>query len=189
MYKYILTIFVFILFLLNLELFYIYLSCFTCIFTTFFLFDGYQIITNTIVFQYKRWRQLNELVSYQYKNAFSIFWYSFILISKAFYLSFLQYMNNSIKKIDKNNYEISYLIDGKMYKMIVKPHKGPACILQVIDENNKDITDEIIPYLGPENDWHGRKFSSKDFKKKSLTFELGNGEERTFEEGEILNVK
>jgi len=47
-----------------------------------------------------------------------------------------------------------------------------AEFLQNIDENNKNITEKIIKCFGRNNDWHGRKFSSKDFKKKSLTFEF-----------------
>lgn len=178
----------FILFLLYFELFYLYLSFGGAIIGTFFFLDGHQIIANTVVSNYRKWRRLNNLVSSQYNNVFTIFWYSFMLINKAFYLSFLQYMNSSIKKVGRNSYEISYLIEGKMYKMIVKPQKGPSRVLQVSDENKEDITELVLPFLGPKNDWHGRKFVSWDFNRKSLTFELGNGEERTFKDEDILDV-
>jgi len=97
-------------------------------------------------------------------------------------------MNSSVKKINKNTYEISYLVNGKMYKMIVTPVKGPAPVLQVSDENEEDVSDMVLPFLGPRNDWHGRVFTSKDFKRRSLTFELGSGEEVTFEEDQKLLI-
>ena len=91
-------------------------------------------------------------------------------------------MNTSVRKLDKKTYEISYVIDRKLYKMIVTPKRGPAPIIQVSDENSTDITDYILPYMGPEYDWHGKLFTPKFFQRKSLTFELMNGEEFTYEE-------
>ena len=155
---------------------------------TFISLDGHKIVKNRIIKSYKDWKQLNNLVSSQYKNVFAICWYSLVMINKALYLSFIQYMNNSVRKLDNKVFEVSYIINGKIYKIWVQPKKGPSLVLQVSDENQEDITDEIIPYLGPCNNWHGRLFSSKDFKKKSLTFELSNGEERTFEDGDSFNL-
>ena len=36
------------------------------------------------------------------------------MVSKFFYLSFVQYMNNSLIKLDKNKYELSYIVNGKL---------------------------------------------------------------------------
>jgi len=178
-----------ILFGLYFEIFYLYLTCGAVIIGTFFFLNGHQIVTHTIVTNYTRWKNINNLLSGQYTNIFYVFWYSLALINKALYLSFIQYMNNSVKKINKNTYEISYLVNGKMYNMIITPIKGPARILQVIDENNEDVTDMVLPYAGPINDWHGRSFTPKDFKRSTLTFELGCGREITFKEDQTLNVE
>lgn len=144
--------------------------------------NGHLIVKNAVVSRYRRWRSLNELVSTRHKTMAMIFWVSFQMIYKSLYLSFLQYMNNSVKKLDKKTYEVSYIINGKMYKMIVNHDRGPCPILQVTDGEHEDMTDTVIPYLGPSNDWHNHKFNPKFFGKESMTFELANGEEKTFGE-------
>jgi hypothetical protein len=110
-------------------------------------------------------------------------------IAKFCYISFLQYMNSSIKKIGKNTYEITYIINGNLYKMIIVPKRGPSPILQISDENMNDVTDEIMAYLGPEFDWHGKKFSLEFFKKESLTFEFSDGTSKTFSLDNVLHIE
>jgi len=38
----------------------------------------------------------------------------------------IQYLTSNVNKIDKNIYEITYVINGKMYKMRVKTKRGPS---------------------------------------------------------------
>lgn len=189
MYFYSIIILIFIMLLrLYVETYYLYLTCGTVTVGSFFFLEGHKIVTTSVDNNYRRWKQLNGLISSQYNNVFYLVWCGLVLASKAMYLSALQYFNNSVKRINKNTYEISYLVNGRVYKMLVTPIRGPSRVLQVSDENNEDITDLVVPFLGPRNDWHGRKFTSKDFKRKTLTFELGNGEELTFEEDQELSV-
>lgn len=108
---------------------------------------------------------------------------------KFFYILLLQYMNNTVKKIDKNTYEITYIINGNTYKMIVVPKKGPSPILQICDHNLNDVTDEILPYLGPERNWHGNKIKLDFFNKESLTFELADGSTKTFTLDKHLHIE
>jgi hypothetical protein len=152
----------------------------------FIYLDGLIITKNVVKTHYKKWKGLNELVSTRHKTTILIFWFSLKIICHSLYLSFLQYMNNSVKKIDRKTYEISYIINGKIYKMIVIPDRGPCPVLQVTDEKHNDITDIILPYLGPSNNWHTRKFCPNFFKRKSLTLELSNGEEKTFNEQDYI---
>lgn len=149
-------------------------------------FNGHLFVKNSVIPRYKRWRSLNQLVSTRHKTVTMIFWVSFKMVCKALYLSFLQYMNNSVKKLDKKTYEISYIINGKMYKMIVKHDRGPCPVLQVTDGEHEDMTDTVLPYLGPSNDWHKHKFNPDFFEKESMTFELANGEEKTFDKNEYF---
>ena len=173
---------------LYVETYSLYLTLGTATVGSFLFMEGHKIVTTSVVTNYRRLKQLFNLVSPQYNNIFSVVWCSLVLIGKALYLSALQYFNNSVKRINKNTYEISYLVNGKTFKMLVTPIKGPSRVLQVSDENKEDVTELVLPFLGPRNDWHGRTFTSKDFKRKTLTFELGDGEEKTFEEEEALSV-
>jgi hypothetical protein len=108
---------------------------------------------------------------------------SYIIVNtsiKYFYILLQQYMNNTVKKIGKNTYELTYIINGNTYKMIVKPIRGPKPILQITDHESNDITDDILPYLGPNYNWHGEKFSLDFFNKKEITFELIDGTTKTY---------
>ena len=136
--------------------------------------------------KYHKLKRLYNLVSTRHKSSLIISIISIKMLLQAFYLNFIQYMNNSIIKLDKNTYILSYILHDKEYKMIVKIARGPSPILNIKNEDDKDLTDIIIPYLGPKNDWHNYKFTPKFFDCKSLSFELLNGETiKFFDETEI----
>lgn len=58
-----------------------------------------------------------------------------------------QWLNNSVVMIGKNRYIVTFTIGGKRYSTIIKHKTGPSSILQVIDDNENDITTDIEPYL------------------------------------------
>ena len=156
--------------------------------STFVYFDGIYAIK----YRYERFRNLNQLVSTKYKERINcntkmkIVWFSIVIILKVLYLSILEKLNKSIKKIDNNTYEVSYAVNGKIYKMIIIPNRGPSSVLQVIDDKNEDITNLIVPYLGPTEDWHSSKFKPSFFNRKTLTFNLSSSDDITFTEDEEI---
>lgn len=152
------------------------------------IFGGYCMYKLNLSKKYKKYREVNKLVSSKEKNFIMVHFISVKMILQVVYINFLQYMNNTVIKVGKNTYEISYVIEGKLYKMIVKPMKGPTPILQINDGVN-DITDLVLPYLGPNYNWHHTKFSPEFFDRKCLTFEFSNGIERTFSIEEHLHIE
>ena len=42
------------------------------------------------------------------------------------------------------------------------------------------VSSVVFPYLGPEEDFHGKIYSPKFFKKDELIFELSDGTEKIF---------
>lgn len=155
---------------------------------------GHTIVISSIKDRYSRFRQLKQLVGSSivtthktnYKIKAQILWGCLIIITKALYISFIQYMNNTVKKIGNNTYAVNYVVNGRIYTMVVVPKKGPRDILQIIDECNNDVTDIIGPYTGPNEDWHLRVYKPSFFSKKSLTFNRSNCEEITFTENEEI---
>jgi hypothetical protein len=101
-------------------------------------------------------------------------------IIKFQYLKMVQYINGSVKQIGKNTYEVNYIINNNLYKMIVMPTRGPCPVLQVINDRDEDVTDEIMCYLGPNYNFHGKKFSVDFFGCETLTFEFGDGTTKTY---------
>jgi len=95
-------------------------------------------------------------------------------------------MNSSVRHIDNKKSELTYVINGRIYKMIIIRKRGPSPILQISNNFEIDVTDQILPYMGPQYDWHGNKFTPEFFGYSSLTFELGNGTEYTYQTNDSL---
>ena len=160
-----------------------------CLVVTSFIYsESFVNTTNVLKNKYNKWVSLNIQIASKERNKIKVLLVSTKIILNALYISFLQYMNNSIRKIDHKTYELSYVIEGKLYKMIVIPKRGPAPILQIFDEKSNDITYFVLPYMGPQYDWHGKKFTPRFFGHESLTFELGDGTEYTYKNDSEVNI-
>ena len=158
-----------------------------CLSTVFVKFGGVAIVSNTITPRVMRLGGLRRLVATRYTGILMICWVSFTLLSKALYRNFIQWATSSVVVIDKNTVEITYVVGGKMFKMVTKIPRGPRSVLMVIDENDEDVTDLVFAYTGPKGDWHGQPFTPAFFKRKSLAFEMADGRELTFEGDAVIN--
>jgi len=159
-----------------------------------YVFGVYPILKNTITDKYSRFRELNRLVGTQhtgtrYRDTFKVFCISSTMILKMFWVNFLQKINNSVEYPDKNFAIVSYVLDGRMYKVVVARRKGPVLVLTVKDENHQDVFNQIIPFLGPHRDWHGRAFSPDYWGKETLVFHLATGEIKSFHKHEVIKLK
>jgi len=148
--------------------------------------DYHLVIKNITVQKYRRWKKLTNLVATTEKNSICVFFVSSKIIFYALYIAFLQYMNSTVRRIDRKTYEVTYVINGKIYKMNVKPKAGPSPIVRVSDELNNDVTSKILPYIGPEYNWHENKFTPVFFGFHSLTFLLSNGTIKKYNDTTIL---
>lgn len=143
------------------------------------MLNTHKIVQNELEMKYNKWKRLNSLVSTRNKNKLTIIIISLKLICQAIWITFLQKVNKTIKKINRNKYELTYVIEGKIYKMIVTVSRGPSPVLQIINDKNDDVTSQIVPYLGPNYNWHNTKFTPESFGFETLTFELSDGTEYT----------
>ena len=82
---------------------------------------------------------------------------------------------STIVQLDKHTYEIIYNIYGKKYRMIVKPHRGPRNIYQILTDTGVDVTDLVLEYAGPEFNWHGSVFTPRSLGFERLDVELIDG--------------
>lgn len=105
------------------------------------------------------------------------------MIFQLLYVEIFKYFKpESVKKLGKNIYEVSYELNSKSYKMLITPYRGPQPVLQVIDGAGNDITDTVLPYLGPKFDWHGHPIKPSFFNTTSLTINWSNGTNTDFDE-------
>ena len=146
----------------------------------FLYLDGYSIVKNTVLLKWGKFRKINELVATNYKGLFIVIWISLCMVIQALWISMLQYMNSAIVPVKGGCYEVTYVIKGKTYKMLVKPVRGPRKVLLVSDENEDDVSYKIFPFLGPAETFHGKKYTPGFFGCSELVFELSDGTERIF---------
>lgn len=149
----------------------------------FIYFDGYNIIKKNNIVKYTR---LKKKDLYSILMLIKIVTY---MTCKVFWISFIQYINKTIIKIDKDKYIVSYVIKGKLYQMIVNTNTDIISkILLVSDENDDDISHIFCPYLGPEENFHGFNYTPKSFNKKEISIQLSDGCEKIFTEDQVINI-
>ncbi len=67
------------------------------------------------------------------------------------------YIPRSLSKKAKGIYELTYTYRGHEYKIILPIVNGPQKIYYVTDQYGNDCTSYIMPYLGPNQNFHGMK--------------------------------
>jgi hypothetical protein len=109
------------------------------------------------------------------------------MIAKLAWINFLQYINRTVVQEGKH-YIISYVIRGKLYKIMILPERGPQNILSIIDENYNDITDELAPYFRT-NDNMVKNFTPSIFKYETLEFSTSDADIYTFSKNEDIQIR
>ncbi len=64
------------------------------------------------------------------------------------------YHTSSLRKVSSTLYSLQYEHCGKSYRILLPIKRGPKKILSVTDENDKDVTDAVRVFLGPNEDFH-----------------------------------
>ena len=158
----------------------------------FYQMGGLGVVQNTAVTKFKKFRKLNDTVgrTTHQKSTWMILWISLVILMKALYICLCQWLNKTVVQIDKKTYEVRYVISGRPYIMRVKPKRGPnRSVLQVLDNEDEDITDTIQMYLGPEENFHGIRYTPSFFQKEKMFFELGDGRKLEFEENDNIDLE
>lgn len=137
--------------------------------------------------KYKQFREVNKLVGIHYKSFGKIIYISLSMIAKMYWMNFIKWLEGAIE-IKDGILVMSYVYNGKIYKLPLKGKKGPSPIIIIVDENGEECTDLILPYFGPNYNWHGGSFTPEFWGKNSLTFELASGENKLFRKEEKIKI-
>ena len=90
----------------------------------------------------------------------------------------------------KDSYTINYDYNGTDYKILLKINKKrKPNILHAFSQNNEDVLDQIIPYLGPFNDFHHIKYTPLDLGFNELRFVLLGNVEKKFSSSQEINLR
>ena len=96
------------------------------------------------------------------------------------YVTIQQKCNKMLRRISNDTYELTYVINGRLYRQIMKfdSSKKPICI---VDDKDKDITLEVIPYMGPEYNWYNSKTPLKQLSLSKIVVYDNEGDEQIYE--------
>ena len=89
---------------------------------------------------------------------------------------------------NKKHVKIPYKYRDKEYVYLLKKPKMIMPIEFIKDENDKDITDEVYPYLGPNLDCHNVELYPRDFGVINMVIKDLNDNEYTFTENEQIKL-
>ena len=73
------------------------------------------------------------------------------------------------------HHELVYTINGLRYIQQIPHLRGPSIVSCITDEHFNDITDRVIPYLGPNLNWHGVDYKMSFFGVEEMVFHLEDG--------------
>lgn len=151
------------------------------------IFNGVKDRLNVIREKIGDFKRLNRLVHTRNKSDFWSLWISFSMVCELYWLRFLQFIHTNVKHIDQKYALVSYTVNNHIYRMVVRTRKGPSVLEKVEDENGVDITSDVLPYYGPNNDWHAREFRPSYWGRKRLDVTVGSCV-KSFEEHEVIRV-
>jgi len=146
-----------------------------------FLAGLYYRTYQTIHVNYKKVKTLRDTVATQYTSPYMIWKKTFEIIFKSLKIRLINFIDNRVKKINRNTYEISYNIEGKDYCIVTKIKRGPASILDVVNESGENRRD-ILPYLNKFN----KNLTPSYFNENVLYLYFLNDESIKFEKDDIL---
>lgn len=162
------------------------IACYAIPAVIFAYFGGPQIVSEVAITKYYKFRMLNSFVGKQQKGALVILWISIVLIVKAMIYNFSQWINKTVVK-KGDNYEVTYFIKGNKYIMRI-PNKdvSPSPVFLITGDNDADITEEVEPFLGPYNNFHGISVTPSSFNQLSLSIETIDGKTRVFNRNDLI---
>jgi hypothetical protein len=140
----------------------------------------FNIIQNIVSIKLRKVKSLIHVIQSQYKNIAIIMWICTRVIIKNIYITCVQKLNQTLTKIDKHTYKLTYVINGVQYIIHIKTKRGPKLLLQALDDKDNDITEKIQAYLGPSENFHGHVYTPEFFGTNELTLSLSSGEEVSF---------
>lgn len=146
--------------------------------------SGYRFVCD----KYEQGKKFKEVIAKDKSNLYIIGMMLSTLITVG-YIMFISYIQSFItsfcvKEVSKNTYQLTLFVKNKLLKFRVKIPRGPSRILQILDNNNNDITKEIEPYLNTNI----VDIGLEDVDKEGIQILFSNGDFKNIKTGEILKI-
>jgi hypothetical protein len=97
------------------------------------------------------------------------------------------HFKENVKLIQRNKIEISYKFRDAEYRIRSRVRRGPVVPIRV-EADGKDVTEELLPYIGPGDDFHGITYSPQDFGYSTITVRREGNDDLVFDEFDTIRI-
>jgi hypothetical protein len=97
-----------------------------------------------------------------------------------------QKFNPVLVLTDKRKYELRYILHDFMYRIRIHTRRGPHSVMVIKNENDEDVTDEVLSYMGPNEDWHGQMLTPSELGYRRLQFLYRSGTIKEFDANNVM---
>tara|TARA_B100001250_G_scaffold230478_1_gene197837 strand:- start:843 stop:1190 length:348 start_codon:yes stop_codon:yes gene_type:complete len=98
----------------------------------------------------------------------------------------IQWINQNVIHVKDNEYILHFVINGTVYKKYIKVEDDDNPIIQVLTDDDDDVTNEIEPYFN--SFYFKRQLTCENLNYKQLTFNTLDGEDTTFKDNELIKL-
>ena len=131
----------------------------------------------------------NAMIRVTGKSTLGCIFVAMKTIAHGFSIVMWQWCNRSVRSLGNGTYEISYVVDGKLYMITTRKMRGPGPILLAMDQDSNCITDVLEQHLGPARNWHGQKYTPRMLGHRTIDIELANCTSLSFNHDDIIKIE
>lgn len=97
---------------------------------------------------------------------------------------------SSLVKISRKIYRLDYTYNGKLYHLFLNIRHGPKTLIRVTDEGHFDVTNRVLPFLGPSENAHKLIYpiTPNNLGYERLEFITIKGDSICFNKDEEINI-
>lgn len=92
-----------------------------------------------------------------------------------------------VARVGRNVYEVRYVLRDRVYKVRTQVRRVPR-VVRVLDHGGDDATEQVLSYLGPNEDFHGTQTTPGDLGYEGLLFRLRGGGEAAFGRDDVIDL-
>ena len=128
---------------------------------------------------------------YVYQRVRNLQWATWVYFSRCSWMCPVRLLEE-----DKRSLRLNYFYNNTVYSIrVLKKKRGPIpfVVISILSEkeNVTDVTDCILPFMGPALNFHGMRYCPSDFGYQKLSFSIvwnGIPEVVTFTEREVMDI-
>lgn len=93
-----------------------------------------------------------------------------------------------VVRVRRNVYDVQYVLRDRVYKVRTQVRRVPR-VARVFDHEGEDVSDCVLAYLGPNEDFHGSPMTPGGLGYKGLLLRLRDGRGLAFAHDDVIQLE